>query len=239
MMTKRVLLVAPDFFSSYESKSRVTLQRSPPVSLAVLGASLLSAGHLVDVLDLTVSDDKTKDLDQCLDNDYDYLGVTFLTPSFAEAVEIAALAKKKQPKAVLICGGPHASLFAEEILKQTPFEIAIVGEGEKAILEIVNGKSLGSIKGIAYKQARGRIFKNPLRPLLSDLDESPLPAWHLFDLKKYHSPRIVCRRSPVGLMETSRGCPFGCIYCNKSVFGRVFRAKSPERVVYEMEDMLR
>lgn len=235
---KKILLIAPDFFSSYETKVRVGIQQVPPISLAVLGASLLSAGHLVDVLDLTVAEDKNKELKERLKDEYEYIGITFLTPSFVDAIKIANMVKKKQPQAVLICGGPHVSSLPEETLRQSLFDIAVIGEGEETIVEIVNDNDFGEIKGIYYKKDK-RIFKNPLRPLLPNLDESPLPAWHLYDLEEYHSPRVVCRRNPVGAMETSRGCPFGCVYCNKSVFGKVFRTKSPERVVYEMEYMLR
>lgn len=192
----------------------------------------------MDVLDLTVSEDQIKELNKRLGSKYDYIGVTFLTPSFAQAVKIATLAKRKRPNAVLICGGPHVSSLPQQTLEQTPFDIAVIGEGEKTIVEIAEGRPFGSIEGIVYRQGR-RIVANPARPPLNDLDESPFPAWHLFDLQRYQSPRIICRRSRVGSMETSRGCVFGCVYCNKSVFGRTFRAKSPERAVYEMEYMLR
>jgi radical SAM superfamily enzyme YgiQ (UPF0313 family) len=49
---------------------------------------------------------------------------------------------------------------------------------------------------------------------------------------------MLARKNPAGWIETSRGCPYNCVYCNKSVFGRNFRAKSIKRVVDEMEYML-
>ena len=85
----------------------------------------------------------------------------------------------------------------------------------------------------------GRPFLTPERHLIEDLDSLPLPAWHLYDLSKYKASRLTSRASPVGAISSSRGCVFGCIYCNKTVFGRRFRHMSPKRVVEEMEYMLK
>ncbi len=88
-----------------------------------------------------------------------------------------------------------------------------------------------------YKKADGTLVKTAHKPFIEDLDTLPLPAWQLFDIEKYIVPKFTARHSPVGWMETSRGCPWGCTYCTKSVHGRTFRTKSAQRVVEEIEHM--
>ncbi len=103
----------------------------------------------------------------------------------------------------------------------------------------MNKKSLRNIKGITYKDSKGQIKNNSSRELIKNLDELPMPAWHLFNSKIYMNPKAIARESPVGTIGTSRGCVYGCTYCNKSVFGRMFRAKSVKRVVDEFELLLK
>src|SRR3989344_1088614 len=73
---------------------------------------------------------------------------------------------------------------------------------------------------------------------LEDMNMLPFPRWDLYDLSKYHSPRISSKKSPIGSVETSRGCAWGCTYCNKGDFFKKWRVKTPKRVVDEMEYML-
>ncbi|MFQ5531569.1 MAG: B12-binding domain-containing radical SAM protein, partial [Candidatus Nanoarchaeia archaeon] len=101
------------------------------------------------------------------------------------------------------------------------------------IVKTKNKKNYKKIKGICYKDDNGETHRTSIRPLLENLDELPLPAWHLYDLSKYKASRISAKGSPVGPVETSRGCVYKCTYCNKSVYGTAFRSKSVKRVVEE------
>ena len=75
----------------------------------------------------------------------------------------------------------------------------------------------------------------PSRPLIMDLDSLPFLAYHFFPIDKYklHPPHG--REYPIMSMLTSRGCPYKCIFCSKSVFGSKLRCKSPEKIVDEIE----
>ena len=143
------------------------------------------------------------------------------------------------PDIKIIAGGVHSSIFPKEVAEVPEFDIVVYGEGDITLQEIINKKPLSKIKGIAYKDKNNQVKLNPPRPLIEDLDSLPLPAWHLLNPKIYINPKAIARVSPVGTIGTSRGCPFGCTYCNKSVFGRQFRAKSVKRVVDEFELLLK
>lgn len=239
-MKKSVLLICPPATIGVYGRKKVVVPHIPYLSLASLAGALLRAGHDAHILDLSVSSDVEKDLSAALaEYNPDFAGITFTTPLANIAVDLSKKIKEKKPNISLLCGGVHTTTLPEETLKNSAFNIACIGEGEETILEIVGGKNLKDILGIAYKTADGAIQMNPRRPLLDDLDKLPYPAWHLYDVKKYHTARIVTKKSRVGAIETSRGCVFSCSFCNKTVFNRFWRAKSSERVVDELEYMLK
>ena len=122
----------------------------------------------------------------------------------------------------------------EDVLNRTDIDIAVVGEGEDTLCDILSGKPLKNIKGVFYKD-EGKIIQNAPRKLITNLDNLPMPAVHLLDVPMYRNPRVVARKNPVGTIEATRGCVFDCAYCNRGVFGKTFRCKSAKRVADEFE----
>jgi len=222
-----------------KTKIGLALPMMPPLSLASISSVILEEGHQVKVLDMRISECPLKDLKKdILTFSPDYLGLTFTTPLTKEAFKIVSFSKSTKPNLICISGGPHTSALPAETLKDSQIDIAVIGEGEQTIRDICKGMPLKKIKGIAYKE-KGKIITNQRRELILDMDSLPLPSWHLFDLKKYHTPRISSKKNPVGPLETSRGCVYGCVYCSKCTFGRCFRMKSVNRVLEEIEFMLK
>ena len=238
---KVLLMNMPSTIKVYgESALKGIMAPRPLLSMAELAGSVLYAGGDCKILDLQTSDNPYKEIDDSIENyKPDYVGLTFTTLLFNEAKEISEYIKKSYPKIKIISGGVHPSIYPEQILKETSSDIVVFGEGDITLQEIVKGKPLKSIKGLMYKMKNNKIVKNPSRELIKNLDDLPMPAWHLFNAKIYMNPKAVARESPVGTIGTSRGCVFGCTYCNKSVFGRRFRAKSVKRVVDEFELLLK
>ncbi len=236
----RVLLVNPpsaiDVYSN--SKIRVAITSAPFITLGSLGGAVLLDGHETKIADLMI---EARPLDAYRDIltkwKPDYIGITFTTPLVTESIALAATARELCPESVVIAGGVHASTLPEEVLRDTGFDVVVIGEGENTLREICRGDSLEDIRGIAYME-EGRLKQTPPRELIADLDELPMPAWQLYDLKYYRSPRIASRKNPVGYMETNRGCNHHCTYCSQNIFGHSVREKSPGRVVDEMFRML-
>ena len=236
---KKILLINLSYKKVYEeAKVKAGVPHFPPVSLASLAGVLLQNGHQVRIFDFNVVKNTRKDFIELAQSfSPEFIGITFTTTLFHEMLDILALSRECAPQAFILAGGPHASSFPERTLKESGLDAVVVGEGEYPLLEAVSGKRFEDIKSLCYRK-NGEIMLNERREPSETLDELPFPAWHLYDITQYKTPRLTSRRNPVGWMETSRGCVYGCIYCNKSIFGRRFRTKSAERVVAEMEYML-
>jgi radical SAM superfamily enzyme YgiQ (UPF0313 family) len=130
-------------------------------------------------------------------------------------------------------GGVHASALPENILREYPsLDYIVIGEGELTFLEfcnkVLNGENLENIQGIAYKR-ENYVQVNPPRKLIEDLDKLPLPNRQLLPFKKY----------PLALVQTTRGCPYNCIFCH---INRFYEGKTRQRdaikVVDECEDLV-
>ncbi len=236
----RILLVnPPSAISVYdESKIRVAITSAPFVTLASLAGALLEDGHEVRISDLMVEASPARVYRAELESFRPgFVGITFTTPLYPEAEELAAMAKAVLPDVVTMCGGVHATTLPEEVLESGSFDIAVLGEGEQTIREICGGIDPGLVQGVAFGRGSG-FTRTQVRELIEDLDDLPLPAWQLYDLSRYRSPHIASRRNPVGYMETNRGCNHHCTYCSQNVFGHEVRSKSTNRVVDEMFRML-
>ena len=234
MEIKKILLVNPAFGKIYEKTSiKGVAPSTPPLSLACLAGSLIEKNHEVKIFDFNLYKESNQKFIECI-KDFcpDFVGITFVTPLVNTAGRISRLVKKINKEIIVIGGGAHCSSFPESALKEAFLDIVIIGEGDFSIQDIVSGKSLEKIKGIAYRK-KGKILVNKRRDFIKNLDILPFPAYHLYEINKYRVSSAIARKNPVAWLETSRGCVYGCIYCNKSCFGRTFRAKSPERVVKE------
>lgn len=133
------------------------------------------------------------------------------------------------PKEELYIMGIHGTVCPNEILEQTGAKAVIRGEPEFTVLDIGRGKALKDIPGVTFKD-NGSVIHNNDRGLLS-LNDLPLPAFHLIDIRNY-SYEILGNR--LLLFEGSRGCPYPCIYCQKSMYGHHYRMKSPEKLISEV-----
>lgn len=199
-----------------------------PLGLAYIAGVLKKNGLEVKILDMTV-EPLTKNGFQRFLESYkpNIVGFTAMTPFYPGVKNWIRLTKKVLPKAYTILGGPHATLLKEEILLEfSSLDIVVHGEGEETMLEIAQGKNLNTILGIAFRTPEF-IKTNPPRPFIKNLDLLPYPARELLKLERYDLPLSIL---------TSRGCPYGCIFCASSkIWGRSWRARSAQNVVDEIE----
>ncbi len=226
----KAALINPSMGDYYRgSKVRAAITLSPPLNLAVLAASARRAGHEVAALDLEARGDA--DVLAWLSAEApDLVGITFRTPLFPQARRLAEQIREHLPGALLVAGGVHPSTRPRETIGRAPFDVAVRGEGDEVIAELLDGRAYEDIGGITW--AGG---ETPARRLIPDLDALPMPAWDLFDLRDYRRRSLVARVAPVADLESSRGCRARCVYCTKGVFGSQYRVKSPRRMIEEIE----
>jgi anaerobic magnesium-protoporphyrin IX monomethyl ester cyclase len=232
MEFKKILLVNLPFEKIYEKTTiKGVAPSTPPLGLACIGGSLLDKGHDVRLFDFNIYG--TKEFIIMLKSfTPDFVGITFVTPLIREARKVSELVKKINKNIIVVGGGPHCSSFPESSVREASLDIGVIGEGDFIINEIVMDRPLSQIQGIAYKRG-DEILVNERAVFIQDLNSLPFPAYSLYEKEKYRVPVAIAKKNPVAWIETSRGCVFGCTYCNKSCFGKTFRVKSPERVVKE------
>ncbi|MFP4446727.1 MAG: B12-binding domain-containing radical SAM protein [Desulfosudaceae bacterium] len=154
---------------------------------------------------------------------------------------LAAARMAQKYGSTVIAGGPHATMAAEDIIREAAVDAVCLGEGEETFREFIEavyrGGDFSGISGLWYK-AGGRIHKNPPRELIEDMDALPAPAYDLFDIPKYMDYFFQldsCRPDARGISLTvSRGCPYNCTFCQptvKTTLGAKVRIRSPERVI--------
>lgn len=180
-------------------------------------------------------DTRKKILKEIEKSDPDLVAFSVYTATYRWALDIAGVVKEKMGVRTVF-GGVHATLVPGVVIKEPSVDFLIVGEGEYAMLDLVDvletGRSPDNTKNLWYKH-NGDICRNELGPLIKDLDSLPLPDKKLFDDHidfKYEY-----------LASMSRGCVYHCSYCAEShmnkLYGRFYRRKSAASAIRELKIM--
>lgn len=187
---------------------------------------------------------------------FDVIGVSSIfTTQTSMVLDLIRLAKRTDPGKLVIAGGVNARNLRNRFF-DAGADVIVLSEAEGIIVQIaeaVRGKRrLSEVAGIAFRDPSGKEVINKSPPPLENLDDLPMPAWDLLPLKKYwdlsrphggHFPEG--KRIKYASLQTSRGCPFQCLYCHisKEVDGEVagsvgnFRLKSIDRVLRELQTL--
>ncbi len=192
-------------------------------------ASLISVvkanGHEAFLIDFNNTNHKIDKYDGLISS-ADFIGISVKSSTWKNSLEIAEYCKSiMKETAVIVCGGPHATLDYKGVLNSDVFDFVFLGESENAIADFLNGAKPDSIKGIAYKNESGDIISNGLN-IPENLDELLFPDFELFNRELLESYPLL----------TSRGCPYECTYCsvNKICGSRKWRSRSPESIIKEI-----
>lgn len=210
-----------------------------PIGLAYIASVLMKEGHAVEVVDLTIHIKSAEDFKIMVKAmKPDIVGFTAVTPTVNMAIQYARAAKEAGCPLTVI-GGPHVTALPEEALMKG-LDLVVRGEGELTMIEVAaSPDNVANIKGVSFLKD-GKVVHNPDREFIEDLDTLPFPARHLFpDLRLYKGQPVLGNRTPVGNISTSRGCPYGCRFCFKALFGRKFRSRKAEGIVEEWAHMVR
>ena len=259
----RVALISPRAVASKNMIRRV----QPPLGLCCIAAGLRQEGFKnVLIYDTLIEDyndvrklDSGEDMitygssnekieEKMREFKPDIVGVSSLFSSqVSQAYAVARAVKKYNKKTIVVFGGIHASDKPEEVLNnEKNVDFVMRGEGDYTWSKLIQNLfsqdgNLNEVPGLVKREGKSFV-KNPMAPLIHDMDALPIPAWDLvpmekyFEIAMYHNPYVKSGR--VGCIMTSRGCPDRCYFCSSTVFfGHKFRQMSPERVG-EMVDYL-
>jgi len=207
----------------------------PPLGIAYLAAVMREKGKDVSIMDLNVIDDQSKWKEALTERietfQPDIIGIYIMSYGYLQALEEIKFIREKYPDKILIAGGPHVTIYPKKMLEYVDYSVS--GEAEITYIEMLErfeqGKDMEGVLGVTWKK-RGIIVQNEPRPFIEDLDSIPFPWRDGFDVKNYsYYPKMT--------IMTSRGCPYGCYYCFRGVFGRSWRGRGAKNVVDEIKLM--
>jgi radical SAM superfamily enzyme YgiQ (UPF0313 family) len=212
------------------------------LGIAYLSSVLKQHGHETVLVDTTFGMKEGEVLSRFRKSNPDLIAVSSVSNNFPYATHLAAAMKKEKGIPILL-GGIHATVAPEESIMKDCIDMICIGEGEDAILELVQSMEKDerntTIPNIWFKE-NGRIIKNPLRPLREDLDSIP----HA-DLNIYDFPRYLENHNMVASLMGSRGCPYKCTYCINHTLkelygglGKFSRFRSVDNIISEIKNII-
>ncbi|MHC4872335.1 MAG: B12-binding domain-containing radical SAM protein [Planctomycetota bacterium] len=231
----KILLINPPWIRSDSSVWSGVASIMPPLGLAWIAAVLEQEKHEVEILDthaLRMDHDKIREELQSRGK-YDIYGITATTALIRSALQISKNIKQLFSDTITVLGGVHPTVLPEEVIKDSNVDIVVRGEGEHTLLEIADGKPLTEITGITYRDGE-EIIHTPERELIADLNDLPLPAYHLLPMDKYHPAAGAAKNLPATSMLATRGCPGRCTFCYR-IFGPRLRVRKGERIAEELK----
>ena len=172
------------------------------------------------------------------------VGFSLFMSSINVSLVLAQQLKKMQPNLTIVGGGAEVTRikrvlvdgirgFApidKEAVTDSVFDLLIDGEGEESLLEVLllmkQKRDFHSVEGSLYAH-NSKIVANRARKLIDNLDILPPPDFLDFDLKRYTR-----RALP---LVTSRGCINRCTFCADSPLWKIYRCRSPEKVLEEIK----
>ena len=236
----KVLLINPSYQPSYGgAKASIVNPIHPTLGLATIAATAKQKGHEIEILDLSWRPyDSNLIQNEIKKRGVDVVGITATTPLMNQVRDISVMIKDISQNIVVVVGGSHPSALPYETLKESLADVVCVGEADYSFAEVCDGSDFKFVKGIYYRNGE-EILNTEIRPPIDNLDNLPLPAWELYDIRDYSKmSRLLCRRPPVAMAEFSRGCVFTCDFCaSKITLARGYRKKSPERCAQEIIKM--
>ena len=155
------------------------------------------------------------------------LGVTMFSQGYKYGYGFLEKIKSVFPEVKIVVGGPHASCFKKKMLDECwAIDYGITLEGDDTIVELCQGNSLETIRGLLYRDD-GQIKYTGDRPFILDLDRLGFPHYEGFDLQNYAVKSMA--------ISTSRGCFAKCTFCTVAcTHGRHVRLRSAQHVADEI-----
>ncbi len=225
---------------------------APPLGLCYLAAMTKKESYNTKIVDAeALKLGYIKTAKKVLKLNPKYVALTATTVSIFNAANVAAILKRNNPKIKILIGGAHITAVPEKTMQKfKEFDIGIIAEGEYTIVNLLNAlenkrnkkskNKLDKVRGIIFRKNK-KLKKTKPAEFIKNLDELPYPAWELLPkLTKYYRPALFSfQRLPSTTLVTSRGCPGKCTFCDRAVFGNVFRMHSADYVMGMIKHLMK
>jgi len=224
---------------------RIKIMSFPPLGIQTLAPIVRRHGHQVRMFDTCHPRMKALHIAQAVKEERpDVIALSSISVTTYPAIRnIAEQLKKEAPDTPIILGGVFASMNPVHILRDcSHIDCVGVGEGEELLPDYLdNLDNPGAVAGLVWRNGE-EIVQNAPRSLIEDLDQFPYPDRTSLPIDYVESLPLdvpaVLSLDKFTTMQTSRGCPYNCIYCNVSAFSkRKWRCRSPEHVLGEMQEL--
>ncbi|MBS0000949.1 MAG: B12-binding domain-containing radical SAM protein [Cyclobacteriaceae bacterium] len=224
---------------------RVRVMAFPPLGIQTLAPVTRQHGHEVILFDTCHPEMKKEHIArEVISQKPDVIALSFLsTTAYKYMKQVAKFLKSSAPEIPIIIGGPFTTKNAELILMDCEYvDFAGIGEGEELLPDFLkNILEPEKVKGLAYRKD-GQVIRNPDRPMIQDLDQFPYPDRKSLPVEYIESLPLevpaVLSLERFCTIQTSRGCPYTCIYCDIPLLsGGSWRSRSPEHVLGEMKEL--
>lgn len=213
------------------------------VGLGSLAAVLKNDGHTVSLIHITRPIEKTELIKRVKNENPDLICFSGCSPMFPFMRKFASWLVESKIGVPTICGGIHATIAPEETIGTEGIDMICRGEGEAALSELCRklekNEDVGDIRNLWIKR-NGEIIRNPLRPIVNDLDDLPFPDRSIFDYGSLYAER----EGRLSFL-VSRGCPYNCTYCCNHLIrkiygtqGKAIRFRSVDNVITEMKQLV-
>jgi radical SAM superfamily enzyme YgiQ (UPF0313 family) len=254
-----VTLIRPP---SVVGRFALTLNRTPPLSVAYLAGSLTAAGHAVQLIDavgeslqtmhpgyrpsILVNGLSVAEIVERIRGDTNLVGISCLfSHEWPLIRELIAAIAKRLPGVPIVCGGEHATAVPELCLAEAPvLQACALGEGEETVVELLEvcagRKSWSDVAGIVFRGACGP-QRTAARARIRNVDKIPAPRWDLTPIERYLENGLsfgVDRGRTMPLLAT-RGCPYQCTFCSSpKMWTTRYSTRTPALVVDEIEEFV-
>ncbi len=244
-MASDVTLVHP-LFIYQDPVEREIMTPYFPLGLMYLAAVLEQRGYSVEIFDCAFRQDYAE-FDRYMRRARPpVVGIAALATVRGHALALAEVAQRHGATVLLggadPTGSPERYLLHRDSAGEFPVDLVVVGEGELTIGELADhlfrlgdyAPHLQDIAGLRLRGADGQVVATEPRPFVDDLDTVPFPARHLVDMAPYRQAWRQAHGYWSLSIIHSRGCPYACTWCQKAVFGRSYRSRSPVDAAQEM-----
>lgn len=202
-----------------------------------ISAVLKKQGHETEV---HIVDKKDDILEVVRKSAPDIVGFSCTTAMYSIALEQSRKIKEKFEISIIF-GGAHPTI-CPEIIHEKSIDIICRGEGEYALLELLNnmekGEDICKIKNLWVKN-NNQIHKRDIRELIKNLDELPFP-----DREIYYGKYPYLKKQSTKVFFLGRGCPYNCSFCVNKTYvilykgkGKYIRRRSVSKIIEEILDV--